>query len=134
MGVSYGPTNTVVIKFWVKVHTELQKVLNCKCPLHSKHLLLGILPSNIPGQFSYFFICNHNRQNSSCIKMETGIPNIEDWINKLRDYATMVKLTNYLNQCSRGLYDQLEPFLELSRSSELDAAEIKIYFRIELCM
>ena len=97
----------------------MQIILDYKFPLNPKYMLLGIFPPNISRQlWDFFFYATMSARHLLASKWkQQEIPEVEDWIDKLRAYAATARLTNFLTQRpSEDFASSWDPFLNYLNS------------------
>ena len=76
-----------VLKFWGEIYKVIQDILNVKYDFGPKYFLLSVRPSNLPNSMNFFYVTTAARLLLASKWRQQTIPGIEDWLDKMRNYA-----------------------------------------------
>ena len=124
-----------ILKYWNiggVIHKTIQDILNVKFDLDPKYYLLSVRPRNLMNSMNdfFFYATTAARLLLAANWRQSRIPEIEEWKDKMRNYATISTLSRNLNTNKTEEYqdswDIFFQYLSTSWSVWLNVLFVKI--------
>ena len=106
-----------ILKYWGKIHKAIRDILNVKFDFNPKYYFLGIRPLNLLSSMKDFSFCAKTAARLSLASKwrQQIVPKIEDWLDKMRKYASILMLSRHLdpndNEESQDSWDMFYQYL-----------------------